>query len=149
MKCLFCLLVIIFSVFITGIVDAKVKLPAFFTNNMVLQQQSEVLFWGEASKNEKVKISPSWSNKTYETIAEFSSVAYFFGKNLFMSNNIPIGLISSSWGGTIAEAWTSAKSLKTMPDFSSQVKSLEKSNVTIDETKLTYEKELADWEHKI
>ncbi len=47
----------------------------------------------------------------------FSAVAYYFGRDLDRSLKIPIGLIHSSWGGTIAEAWTSAHALETMPDF--------------------------------
>ena len=31
--------------------------------------------------------------------------------------HVPIGLIHTSWGGTIAEAWTSEASLRTMSDF--------------------------------
>ena len=51
-------------------VDAKLRLPALFTSNMVLQQQSEVPFWGEASPNKTVKITTSWDKKTIETKAD-------------------------------------------------------------------------------
>ena len=47
----------------------------------------------------------------------FSAVAYFFGRDLYQNLNIPIGLISSSWGGTKAEAWTSQNVLEENPDF--------------------------------
>ena len=49
--------------------------------------------------------SGGWVACSPETVADFSSVAYFFGKNLYENMKIPIGLINSSWGGTIAEAW--------------------------------------------
>ena len=49
--------------------------------------------------------------KTDGTWAGFSAVAYFFGKKLHQDLNIPIGLIHTSWGGTPAQAWTSAKEL--------------------------------------
>jgi sialate O-acetylesterase len=58
-----------------------------------------------------------WQACSLENIAEFSSTAYFFGRDLYKNLNIPIGLISTSWGGTIAEAWTSSESLEYMPDF--------------------------------
>ena len=44
---------------------AEIKLPAFFSDNMVLQQQSEAKIWGWATSNTKVKISTSWDRKVY------------------------------------------------------------------------------------
>jgi sialate O-acetylesterase len=57
--------------------------------------------------------------------AGFSAVAYFFGRDLQEHLHVPIGLIHTSWGGTIAEAWTSAPSLKQMPDFKETVEKIE------------------------
>ena len=54
----------------------------------------------------------------------FSAVGYFFGRDIQQKLNIPIGLIHTSWGGTIAEAWTSAGSLEQMPDFRDALKKL-------------------------
>ncbi|MFT2588470.1 hypothetical protein, partial [Escherichia coli] len=36
----------------------------------------------------------------------FSAAGYFFGRKLHQDLNVPIGLIHTSWGGTIAESWT-------------------------------------------
>lgn len=44
----------------------------------------------------------------------FSAVAYFFGQALQKRLGVPIGLIHTSWGGTPAEAWTSAQALRAM-----------------------------------
>ena len=44
---------------------AEIKLPAFFSDNMVLQQQSEAKIWGWATSNTKVKVSTSWDRKVY------------------------------------------------------------------------------------
>ena len=46
-----------------------------------------------------------WTACTFQTMSNFSAVAYFFGRHLHNNLNIPIGLINSSWGGTPAEAW--------------------------------------------
>lgn len=51
----------------------------------------------------------------------FSATAYFFGKKLHQELGIPIGLIHSSLGGTVAEAWTSASALKDFPEFKPQL----------------------------
>jgi sialate O-acetylesterase len=49
---------------------AEVKLPALFTDNMVLQQQSEVAVWGWAQKGASVAVIPSWSRKRHTTKAD-------------------------------------------------------------------------------
>lgn len=67
-----------------------------------------------------------WATVTSESIAAFSGVAYFFGRQLHEDLSLPIGLIQSAWGGTSAEAWTSAKTLRPMPDFVGAVEALER-----------------------
>ena len=42
-------------------VDAEVKLPPIFGDNMVLQQKSDAALWGSARPGATVVISPSWS----------------------------------------------------------------------------------------
>lgn len=42
-------------------VDAEVKLPPIFGDNMVLQQKSDAALWGSARPGTTVVISPSWS----------------------------------------------------------------------------------------
>ncbi len=219
--------------FISVSVFSKIELPVIFTDNMVLQQQTNVPIWGKASPGKKIEIVSSWDAQKYTlianadgtwktqlktpvaggpytisisdgkkielknvmigevwicsgqsnmemplagwgkvlnyeqeiksadfpnirllqvdkatntqpqsdlkvssggwqvcspaSIAEFSSTAYFFGRNLYQNiGNVPIGLINTSWGGTIAEAWTSAGSLENMPDFRNAVQEMKK-----------------------
>ncbi|WP_264537994.1 sialate O-acetylesterase [Flavobacterium sp. N1736] len=59
----------------------------------------------------------SWKKCSPESINTFSAVAYFFGRELYQKLNVPIGLISSSWGGTKAEAWTSQNVLESDVSF--------------------------------
>jgi sialate O-acetylesterase len=63
----------------------------------------------------------AWTTCTPETAAKFSAVAYFFGKQLAEHENVPIGLIDSTWGGTPGEAWISMQGLSSdaslMPVF--------------------------------
>ncbi|TYA74641.1 sialate O-acetylesterase [Seonamhaeicola marinus] len=54
----------------------------------------------------------SWEISKPSTAAKFSAVGYFFGKRLYESLDIPIGLISTNVGGTPAQAWTPNKTLK-------------------------------------
>jgi len=45
--------------------SAKVKLPAVFSDNMVLQQQTDAALWGKALPGEKLEVITSWNNKNY------------------------------------------------------------------------------------
>lgn len=54
----------------------------------------------------------SWKSANPKDINEFSVVAYFFAKQLFLKYGIPIGIINSSVGGSSIEAWTSEEGLK-------------------------------------
>ena len=55
----------------------------------------------------------------------FSAVGYFFGRDLSENLHVPIGLLLSSYGGTVAEAWTSGPALaRHVPDFRDQVAAL-------------------------
>ncbi|MCY1721360.1 sialate O-acetylesterase [Prolixibacteraceae bacterium Z1-6] len=58
-----------------------------------------------------------WEECDPTTINKFSATAYFFGREIHRKLNVPVGLIHSSWGGTVAEAWTSKNSLLEMGDF--------------------------------
>ncbi len=53
----------------------------------------------------------SWTICTPETAAKFSAVAYFFGRDVLVKEQVPIGLIDSTWGGTPVEAWVSLDGL--------------------------------------
>ena len=46
-------------------VTAKVTLPAIYSDNMIIQQQTEMTFSGTANRNADVTISPSWTKKIY------------------------------------------------------------------------------------
>ena len=53
----------------------------------------------------------AWSASTPETAKDFSAVAWYFAREIEERENIPIGIIDSTWGGTVAEAWTGLTAL--------------------------------------
>lgn len=61
----------------------------------------------------------SWEVCKPETIRDFSAVGYFFGRSIYLEQNIPIGLINSSWGNTCIETWTSKESITKLPKYES------------------------------
>lgn len=57
-----------------------------------------------------------WLIITPQTIQRISAVAYFFAAELELSQEVPIGLINASLGGSPAEAWISPEALKAFPE---------------------------------
>ena len=49
--------------------EAKVTLTSIWGDNMVLQQQSEVTFYGKASPGKRVYVSASWNNRKISTVS--------------------------------------------------------------------------------
>ena len=200
---------------------ARVKLPAVLGSNMVLQRNTEVNFWGEASPRSRVRVTASWDGRTHETradasgrwalklptgeaggpytvtvsdgeplvldnvlvgevwvcsgqsnmempvsgfmfqpvegavdaiadagmypgirmftvprvssktplddcdaawqtatpasVGQFSAVGYFFGRMLYKALGIPVGLITSNWGGSTIEAWMTVEAIDATP----------------------------------
>ena len=85
---------------------AKVVLPKFFSDNMVLQQQTECNIWGWAEPGTRVSISTSWNKKNYMVMANKegrfqvsvktpkAGGPYFIGfkdKDYVLLNNVMIG----------------------------------------------------------
>lgn len=242
----FMLLPLLFS----GNLQAKVKLPSVFGDNMVFQQKTEAAVWGKADPGKTVELVPGWNNKTYKgkaddkgnwkitmptpsfggpytvtisdgevltlnnvlvgevwvcsgqsnmempiagwgrihnyqqeidaavypdirllqvehqtsmtpqedvqvwengwqscspaSISNFSSVAYFFARDIFKKKGVPIGLIHTSWGGTIAEAWTSGGALKKMDDFKDMVVQMETSSQN--QSDKPFKQQMEEWE---
>jgi sialate O-acetylesterase len=59
----------------------------------------------------------SWTTCTPKTAKNFSAVAYFFGREIAAKENVPVGLIDATWGGTPADSWMSMDALGTNPQL--------------------------------
>ncbi len=49
--------------------------------------------------------SDGWTPSNPDTAKDFSAIAWYFARDLSTREHVPIGLIDSTWGGTIAESW--------------------------------------------
>ncbi|RHR39045.1 sialate O-acetylesterase [Parabacteroides sp. AF18-52] len=56
---------LLFAVLSIWQIKADVRLATIFSDNMVLQQQSEVAVWGWARPNTNISVSGSWNKKSY------------------------------------------------------------------------------------
>jgi sialate O-acetylesterase len=52
-----------------------------------------------------------WAASTPETARDFSAVAWYFAREIEQREHVPVGVIDSTWGGTVAEAWTRVAAL--------------------------------------
>jgi len=67
MKILFLLISLLFTIVDVSNVMAQIEFPAFISDNMVLQQQTEVPIWGWEKPGVNVKILCSWDKREYFT----------------------------------------------------------------------------------
>lgn len=236
--------------------SAQVKLLPIFSDNMVLQQQTQAPIWGESKPNKKVEITTSWNQKKYialadaqgkwkikvetpvaggpyavtisdgkamkldnvmigevwicsgqsnmemevggsgkvtnyeqeiaeaqnypnirfltvgkatspipvedmtaadngwqvcspKSVASFSAAGYFFGKDIHKYQNVPIGLIDTSWGGTFIETWTSADALATMSAMQKNLDILKSVPLSKEDREKKFHSDIEDWKKDI
>jgi len=87
-----------------------------------------------------------WRECTPESAADFSAVAYHFGRLLEDHLDVPIGLIQTAWGGTPLDAWTSLGAISQepalMPVFGEWNTLMQEYAVA----RLKYDRAAKDWE---
>lgn len=66
-------------------------------------------------------LTGSWSEASPKSVREFSATAYYFGRQLQETLDIPIGLIVVAWGGSACEAWMNDEMLQAFPSAASRI----------------------------
>ena len=79
-----------------------------------------------SSMPEKDIEKAQWKLASPQNAGEFSAVAYFFARELHKQLNVPVGVINSSWGGSMVETWISRQGYEHNPYFSNLIKRLPK-----------------------
>lgn len=90
-----------------------------------------------------------WQVCSPATVANFSAAGYFFGRDLHKYRNVPIGLIDTSWGGTIIEAWTSADALSTMPGMRKKVDDVKNMPAKVEDREKQFQAEVKVWNNNL
>jgi len=70
-----------------------------------------------------------WKICDPSTVGEFTAVGYFFAKILHEKLNIPVGIISSNWGGTNIETWISREGFENSSEFKEMIAGMPKVNL--------------------
>ncbi|RYD96803.1 MAG: hypothetical protein EOP54_12765 [Sphingobacteriales bacterium] len=84
-------------------------------------RQLEINFALSATPLEDVNpLATGWEAASPSTLKNFSVVAYYFAKDLYEKYQVPIGIITSTYSGTIIEAWISREGLVNFPGLANQ-----------------------------
>jgi sialate O-acetylesterase len=87
----------------------------------------------------------SWSAASPQTIPDFSAVAYFFGREVLTAENVAVGLVHTSWGGTPAEAWTTRETMEAYPAFLSVLKRWDQIAAEYPAAKKKFDEDMEAW----
>lgn len=72
-----------------------------------------------------VDTDSGWTYSDPENVKEFSVIGYVFGKCIRRIQEIPIGLVQSAHGGSVAEAWIDRTTLEEFGEFDLDLKAEE------------------------
>jgi sialate O-acetylesterase len=74
----------------------------------------------------KDDIAPAnWNTCTPKTAGDFTAVGYFFAREIVKHLHVAVGLINSTWGGTMVETWTSRGAFEKSAEFKSMIDSMQ------------------------
>ncbi len=62
----------------------------------------------------------AWQACSPQTVAGFSAVGYYFGRELHKDLDVPIGLIGTNWGGTRIQPWTPPAGFEAVEEVKNQ-----------------------------
>ena len=86
-----------------------------------------------------------WQPCTPQTVPEFSALGYFYARQLWQTLKVPVGIIDTTWGGTTAEAWTSAATLATVTGFEEQIAAMKALGFDYDRIHAAYLQQREAW----
>ncbi|WP_206684065.1 sialate O-acetylesterase [Pontibacter beigongshangensis] len=81
------------------------------------------IFKVEKERSNPDVTSTGWNECSGEALEAFSAIGFYFAKDIQRELNVPIGVISSSWGGSRIEPWTPAEAYKALPAFAAALQS--------------------------
>lgn len=73
-------------------------------------------------------LSSGWTRSDSQSVASFSAVGYFFGRELSRELNVPVGLIDATWGGTRIEPWTPPEGFAAVTELAGISEQIEQAN---------------------
>lgn len=90
-----------------------------------------------------------WRTAKPSTVENFSSIAYFYAREMAEKLGVHIGVIDCTWGGTPAEAWTSLDGVKSVSGFEEEISLLEDYDFNADDIAAGYEERMNKWRESL
>jgi sialate O-acetylesterase len=93
-------------------------------------------------------VEAEWRVCNPETARDFSAVAYYFGREIHQKLKVPVGLISTRWGGTRIEPWTPVSGFDSILELHSILEEMESEEEEYRKTLRGFLPEFEDWIEK-
>ena len=97
------------------------------------------------TQDPKFDFHGKWEVCSPKTAGSFSAAGYFFGKQLFETLDVPIGLIDDSWGGSACEAWIRRDKLEADQKYKPLVERWVEFEKNYPNAKADFEKKMEEW----
>ncbi|MBC7783779.1 MAG: sialate O-acetylesterase [Burkholderiales bacterium] len=107
------------------------------------------MFTGQTSKKytPQTSIDGEWKVCNPENVREMSAVGYFFARDLQKSIDVPVGIVTMTFGASTAEAWIRREALEPIPEMKAELDKLDIAYRAVDDAaKKKYEEARAAWE---
>src|SRR5262249_46955141 len=65
-------------------------------------------------------VSAQWVECSPQTVANSSAVLYFFGREIHQQLDVPVGLITTAWGGTRIQPWIPPQGYTAIPELADE-----------------------------
>ncbi|MFC4222048.1 sialate O-acetylesterase [Flagellimonas marina] len=91
------------------------KLPQGLNDILLKSKNTSIRLFNiknERGLTPKQDFDGKWEEANAVSVSNFSATGYYFGNLLYETLGVPIGLISSNWGGTRIQAWIDEEGLK-------------------------------------
>ncbi|HXS57001.1 MAG TPA: sialate O-acetylesterase [Hanamia sp.] len=83
----------------------------------------------------------AWQVCSPATAGDFTATGYFFARELYNKLKVPIGLLNTSWGGTMVETWVSKKAFENSDEFKDMIAGMSSLNLdSLSKSKVTESK---------
>ncbi len=91
-------------------------------------------------------LKSNWEVASPQTVGNFTAVGYFFAREIYRQLGVPIGIIHSSWGGTLIQPWMPLTAFQTYPGYKEMLERKQADIAAWPERRIKLDAELKAWE---